>query len=165
MSSSLEAVHWGAPPPSILVPLWSLILKFLRPLGTPLAASGSPKAILNVIPAEESAAFEVCLTLNVVASLAANAATAPAAHTATVRPHTISLRTTSSPPDRVPGPGRTYLFQRPPATLVDPPAPWRSGYAAACKAVYTGSIPVGASLPRPRLDPIRASGEDRKSVV
>ena len=25
-----------------------------------------------------------------------------------------------------------------------PPAPWRSGYAAACKAVYTGSIPVGA---------------------
>ena len=25
------------------------------------------------------------------------------------------------------------------------PAPWRSGYAAACKAVYTGSIPVGAS--------------------
>src|ERR1700743_3108919 len=26
-------------------------------------------------------------------------------------------------------------------------APWRSGYAAACKAVYTGSIPVGA-LPR-----------------
>ena len=24
------------------------------------------------------------------------------------------------------------------------PAPWRSGYAAACKAVYTGSIPVGA---------------------
>jgi hypothetical protein len=30
------------------------------------------------------------------------------------------------------------------------PAPWRSGYAAACKAVYTGSIPVGASL-RTRL--------------
>ena len=28
------------------------------------------------------------------------------------------------------------------------PAPWRSGYAAACKAVYTGSIPVGASLCR-----------------
>src|SRR5204862_7079330 len=28
------------------------------------------------------------------------------------------------------------------------PAPWRSGYAAACKAVYTGSIPVGA-LPEP----------------
>ena len=25
------------------------------------------------------------------------------------------------------------------------PAPWRSGYAAACKAVYTGSIPVVAS--------------------
>ena len=24
------------------------------------------------------------------------------------------------------------------------PAPWRSGYAAACKAVYTGSTPVGA---------------------
>jgi hypothetical protein len=28
--------------------------------------------------------------------------------------------------------------------LPPPPAPWRSGYAAACKAVYTGSIPVGA---------------------
>ncbi len=26
------------------------------------------------------------------------------------------------------------------------PAPWRSGYAAACKAVHTGSIPVGALL-------------------
>src|SRR5690242_2700023 len=26
-----------------------------------------------------------------------------------------------------------------------PSAPWRSGYAAACKAAYTGSIPVGAS--------------------
>jgi hypothetical protein len=30
-------------------------------------------------------------------------------------------------------------------TLETPLAPWRSGYAAACKAVYTGSIPVGAS--------------------
>ena len=29
------------------------------------------------------------------------------------------------------------------------PAPWRSGYAAACKAVYTGSIPVGASHEAP----------------
>ena len=29
------------------------------------------------------------------------------------------------------------------------PAPWRSGYAAACKAVYTGSIPVGASHKTP----------------
>src|SRR6056297_1628593 len=27
------------------------------------------------------------------------------------------------------------------------PARWRSGYAAACKAVYTGSIPVRASIP------------------
>ena len=26
-------------------------------------------------------------------------------------------------------------------------ARWRSGYAAACKAVYTGSIPVRASSP------------------
>jgi hypothetical protein len=26
-----------------------------------------------------------------------------------------------------------------------PAATWRSGYAAACKAVYTGSIPVVAS--------------------
>ncbi len=25
-------------------------------------------------------------------------------------------------------------------------ARWRSGYAAACKAVYTGSIPVRASI-------------------
>ena len=31
------------------------------------------------------------------------------------------------------------------ATLDAPTAPWRSGYAAACKAVYTGSNPVGAS--------------------
>ena len=31
------------------------------------------------------------------------------------------------------------------ATLDAAPAPWRSGYAAACKAVDTGSIPVGAS--------------------
>ena len=31
------------------------------------------------------------------------------------------------------------------ARLASLPAPWRSGYAAACKAVYTGSIPVGAS--------------------
>src|SRR3954462_1493099 len=31
------------------------------------------------------------------------------------------------------------------ARLASVPAPWRSGYAAACKAVYTGSIPVGAS--------------------
>ena len=30
------------------------------------------------------------------------------------------------------------------ARLRPVPAPWRSGYAAACKAVYTGSIPVGA---------------------
>src|SRR3954451_21976260 len=36
---------------------------------------------------------------------------------------------------------------RPPEQLPFPgtPAPWRSGYAAACKAVHTGSIPVGAS--------------------
>lgn len=26
------------------------------------------------------------------------------------------------------------------------PAPWRSGYAAVCKTVYTGSNPVGASI-------------------
>jgi hypothetical protein len=31
-------------------------------------------------------------------------------------------------------------------TLEDLLATWRSGYAAACKAVYTGSIPVVASL-------------------
>ena len=32
----------------------------------------------------------------------------------------------------------------PPLGFPSLPAPWRSGYAAACKAVYTGSIPVGA---------------------
>jgi hypothetical protein len=42
------------------------------------------------------------------------------------------------------GPSRASLGVRLLATL-DPAAPWRSGYAAACKAVYTGSIPVGAS--------------------
>ena len=35
------------------------------------------------------------------------------------------------------------------ARLASLPAPWRSGYAAACKAVYTGSIPVGASHEAP----------------
>src|SRR5262245_6742249 len=34
-------------------------------------------------------------------------------------------------------------------------APWRSGYAAACKAVYTGSIPVGASVPTTEKGPSR----------
>jgi hypothetical protein len=32
-------------------------------------------------------------------------------------------------------------------------APWRSGYAAACKAVYTGSIPVGAFDSRAKSGP------------
>src|SRR5687768_9871455 len=32
------------------------------------------------------------------------------------------------------------------ATLGPPSAPWRSGYAAACKAVYSGSNPDGALL-------------------
>ncbi len=31
-----------------------------------------------------------------------------------------------------------------PALPFEPAATWRSGYAAACKAVYTGSIPVVA---------------------
>ena len=35
------------------------------------------------------------------------------------------------------------------ATLAPHTATWRSGYAAACKAVYTGSIPVVASGKRP----------------
>ncbi len=38
--------------------------------------------------------------------------------------------------ERIRGPIRLRCF----------PATWRSGYAAACKAVYTGSIPVVASL-------------------
>lgn len=36
------------------------------------------------------------------------------------------------------------LNQRAAATLRSALATWRSGYAAACKAVYTGSIPVVA---------------------
>ena len=40
---------------------------------------------------------------------------------------------------------RTRAPPRPHATLGHLRATWRSGYAAACKAVYTGSIPVVAS--------------------
>ena len=47
-------------------------------------------------------------------------------------------RTRAGPPTRTPEPAR-------PPTMCRPPAPWRSGYAAACKAVYTGSNPVRAS--------------------
>ena len=36
------------------------------------------------------------------------------------------------------------------------PARWRSGYAAACKAVYTGSIPVRASPPRSNTSKLSA---------
>jgi hypothetical protein len=36
------------------------------------------------------------------------------------------------------------LHSQQPDTLLGFPATWRSGYAAACKAVYTGSIPVVA---------------------
>ena len=39
-------------------------------------------------------------------------------------------------------PGRP--ISKAPLVLTGLLAPWRSGYAAACKAVYTGSIPVGA---------------------
>jgi hypothetical protein len=49
--------------------------------------------------------------------------------------------------DRIPKPVQ-YLTQAATArtaTLDAAPAPWRSGYAAACKAVYTSSILVGAS--------------------
>src|SRR5215207_10760392 len=35
----------------------------------------------------------------------------------------------------------------PPLRFASLPATWRSGYAAACKAVYTGSIPVVALAP------------------
>jgi hypothetical protein len=50
------------------------------------------------------------------------------------------------------------------------PAPWRSGYAAACKAVYTGSIPVGASGSAERIRlgykrraaPCATAGEGRR---
>jgi hypothetical protein len=42
------------------------------------------------------------------------------------------------------------LHSQQPDTLLGFPATWRSGYAAACKAVYTGSIPVVASPQRSR---------------
>src|SRR3954468_2744582 len=45
---------------------------------------------------------------------------------------------------------RSLCQTRPAVYDVAAPAPWRSGYAAACKAVYTGSIPVGASRNCPR---------------
>jgi membrane-associated protein len=45
------------------------------------------------------------------------------------------------------GSRRGAAASRPPLLATLPAsAPWRSGYAAACKAVYTGSIPVGASV-------------------
>jgi hypothetical protein len=44
------------------------------------------------------------------------------------------------------------------ATLGPPPAPWRSGYAAACKAVYSGSNPDGALPGAHRLPQRRTSG-------
>src|SRR4051794_17590926 len=53
--------------------------------------------------------------------------------------------------------------------MSSPPAPWRSGYAAACKAVYTGSIPVGASEASPAAGPRLArrgpSGAERDREV
>ena len=30
-------------------------------------------------------------------------------------------------------------------SMIEPMAPWRSGYAEVCKTFYAGSIPVGAS--------------------
>ena len=44
-------------------------------------------------------------------------------------------------------------------------ATWRSGYAAACKAVYTGSIPVVASLRNTCKTPILASGPFRSQSL
>ena len=45
---------------------------------------------------------------------------------------------------------------------LDSAATWRSGYAAACKAVYTGSIPVVAST---GFAAILARGENTRSVM
>src|SRR3954452_4228133 len=47
------------------------------------------------------------------------------------------------------------------------PAPWRSGYAAACKAVYTGSIPVGASFSRRLAErySVKSMPRDRVDIV
>src|SRR4051794_10208776 len=61
---------------------------------------------------------------------------------------------------RTPGLGSIY-------PVCGHPAPWRSGYAAACKAVYTGSIPVGAfpERPQPRgAGGHTAGGANEKSV-
>ena len=51
------------------------------------------------------------------------------------------------------------------ATLDAAPAPWRSGYAAACKAVHTGSIPVGASTAGRKLEPAVLSQARAKAVA
>lgn len=40
-----------------------------------------------------------------------------------------------------------------------PPAGWRRGYAADCKSVKTGSIPVPASIPHFSLDFLKSSPE------
>ncbi len=44
----------------------------------------------------------------------------------------------------------TSVRRRPDTLRARFPATWRSGYAAACKAVYTGSIPVVASVEKAR---------------
>jgi hypothetical protein len=54
--------------------------------------------------------------------------------------------------------GRSGFFRLRRVRLKITLARWRSGYAAACKAVYTGSIPVRASRFIRRSSVGRASG-------
>ncbi len=46
---------------------------------------------------------------------------------------------------RIPGENGSSAQARFPLRIFSPPAGWQSGYAAACKAVYAGSIPTPAS--------------------
>jgi hypothetical protein len=59
----------------------------------------------------------------------------------------VTRKTPAAPTLRTP-PSRTRDHQvtNGPVRLKHSMATWRSGYAAACKAVYTGSIPVVASM-------------------
>jgi hypothetical protein len=52
-----------------------------------------------------------------------------------------------------------------PGTLLGLLATWRSGYAAACKAVYTGSIPVVASSESNLEFSVSAPVRSRRSVL
>ena len=44
-------------------------------------------------------------------------------------------------------------------------ARWQSGYAAACKAVYAGSIPTSASITQTRCNASLTSAVDKDSLI